>query len=82
MPIIDKDKYPFAKENARNEVGFLKSDVDHPDVYFANVRTACFHKVVAVYNNVFGGKSVDVVTINNNKMKEKDEENNKVVSHN
>ena len=48
---------------AKNEVSLLKSEVEHPGVYIANATSEKKHKVVAVYDNIFGGKSTKVEII-------------------
>ena len=41
----------------------MKSIFEHPDVYSRNLGTGLKHKVVVIYENIFGGKSVIVEVI-------------------
>ena len=66
MDKINNLEYKCAKVGARNEAPLLKSIYDHPECYSAKAMTGRDHKVIAVFDTVYGGKATVVEGVFNN----------------
>ena len=63
LPLINRVEYSSAKEGARNEVCLLKSIYNHPECASAKALMGRDHKVVAVFDTLFGGKATVVTAL-------------------
>ena len=75
LPKINRKEYTFAAVGARNEAPLLKSIYEHPECFAAKSVTGRDHKVVAVFDTVYGGKATVVEGIFNSSLRTRNKSN-------